>query len=230
MNVKKILLIEGATNISDDLHAALKKAGYTVDVAMNAETASCLFSANAYDLLLLDEHLPDMKGCELCDHIRKVNPSVPVIMISSVSSGSLLESFESGADDFVLLSGDLRELVLRISALERRCRQAGRRNHLICAADIAIDTDSKEVWRMNRAIRLSAGEFNLLYLLVSNKNRVVPTEDIIKAIWGNEPCSKRKRVTAFITSLRKKIGDDAVQKCIYTVTGKGYVFTEKRPR
>jgi len=228
MKIKKILLAEGESVILDKLYTALNKAEYTVDVALSADAGQRLFINNSYDLVLTDERLPDANGCEFCSFIRRRDNIIPVVMISFGFSDDRMEGFRSGVDDFVLLSDDLRELLLRIKALERRCLRSVESNPILRAADISINLESKEVWRCDKLIQLSAKEFMLLQLLVSNKNRVVSIDEIARVIWGIEISSKQNRVAAFITSLRKKIGDNVPPGCIYTVTSKGYVIYEKK--
>jgi two-component system, OmpR family, copper resistance phosphate regulon response regulator CusR len=227
MHGKKILLTEGKKIIADRLCKALTNAEYEVDLAFDGSMGRQLFDNRAYDLALIDFHLPDINGCELCSYIRNRDVSIPLMMLSSETSDNKLEVFQSGVDDFMVLSDDFRELLMRIRALVKRSQRSHLAENCITAGDIMINLDSKEVTRQDRSIFLTEKEFRLLEYLVHNKNKIVSRDEIAHTVWGSLCKGKNIRVAAFINSLRGKIEDDSCQKCIYTVTGKGYLFEEK---
>lgn len=227
MNEKRLLLTEGEKIIADKLYRALTNAKYNVDVASSANSGKSFFDSNTYDMVLTDVRLPDTDGCDFCQYIRNRDSHIPLLMISLESSNGKLESFRAGADDYVVLSEDYRELLLRIRALTRRSVQWIPRPRKIWAADIVIDLDSKEVRRNEILIPLSAKEFLVLQLLIRNKNKIVPRKDIMEVGWGRDLNFKRDRVAPIINSLRRKIDADSHEQCIYTVTGRGYLLSEK---
>ncbi|WP_431215994.1 response regulator transcription factor [Puia sp. P3] len=225
MHGKRILLTEGEKIVADKIFNLLVQENYRVDLALEGNIGQRLFNQHAYDLALIDFGLPDMSGCDLCQYIRNTNSSMPVMMVSSEAAVRKIEVFQAGADDYVFLSEDFRELVMRVKVLTKRYLRPFVRENLIAAGDILVDLDSREVRRDGQMILLSAREFLLLQFLIRNKNRIVSRDEIASNIWGKGCCDKERRVAAFINSLRKKIEDGFSQKCIYTVTGKGYVLT-----
>ncbi|HTI07906.1 MAG TPA: response regulator transcription factor [Puia sp.] len=227
MHAKKILLTEGEKIVADKIRKVLVREHYDVDLALEGNIGRRLFDQRTYDLALIDFHLPDMNGCELCQYIRNTNSNMPLMMVSSETAVRKFEVFQAGVDDYLLLSEDFRELLLRIKVLTRRYLRPFVRENRITAGDILVDLDSKEVRRGDRLILLSAREFLLLQFLILNKNRIVSRDEIVSNIWGREFSDKERRVAAFINSLRKKIEEDYNQKCIYTVTGKGYLLAER---
>ncbi|HMI01188.1 MAG TPA: response regulator transcription factor [Pedobacter sp.] len=227
MHGKRILLTEGEKFMADKICKVLVQEHYDVDVALEGNMGRQLFNQHAYDLALIDFHLPDMNGCDLCQYIRNTNSNMPLMMVSSEATVRGFEVFQAGVDDYVLLSEDFRELLMRIRVLTKRYSTPFVRKSRITAGDILVDLDSKEVRRGDRLILLSAREFLLLQFLIRNKNRIVSRDEIVSNIWGRECSAKEGRVAAFINSLRKKIEEDFSHKCIYTVTGKGYLLTEK---
>ncbi|HTI92294.1 MAG TPA: response regulator transcription factor [Puia sp.] len=226
MHGKRILLTEGEKVMADRICKVLVQEHYNVDLALEGHTGRRLFNQHNYDLALINVHLPDMNGCDLCRYIRDTNSNMPLMMVSSEASVHRFEVFQAGADDYVLLSEDFRELLMRVKVLTRRYYRPFTRENRITAGDILLDLDSKEVRRGDRQILLSAREFLLLQFLVRNKNRIVSRDEIVCNIWGSEFSAKEGRVAAFINSLRKKIEEDFSQKCIYTVTGKGYLLSD----
>jgi two-component system, OmpR family, copper resistance phosphate regulon response regulator CusR len=223
----KILLTEGEKIIADELCKILAEAQYEVDLAYDGQMCKQLFDAYPYDLALIDFHLPDINGCELCYYIRNKDMNIPLLMLASAASDNKFEGFEAGVDDYIVLSEDFRELLMRIRALEKRSFRPIVPHNRIGSGDIIVDLDSKEVTKGDRLIMLTAKEFFILEYLIRNKNRIVSRDEIVLNIWGSGFSSKEGRLPAFINSLRKKIEDDAYPKCIYTVTGKGYLLTEK---
>jgi len=228
MNGKKILLTEGEKIIAGRLCQTLAEAQYEVDLAFDGNMGKRLFDKRDYDLVLIDFHLPDINGCELCYYIRDRDISLPLMMLTSGTSDNKFEVFESGVDDYVVLSEDLRELLMRIRVLVKRSAKPVLAENSIKAGDIVINLDSKEVMRRDRLICLTEKEFRLLECLIYNKNKIVSKEEIAYNVWGSRYKEKHLRVPAFINSLRSKMAGDFHQKCIYTVTGKGYLLDDKR--
>jgi two-component system copper resistance phosphate regulon response regulator CusR len=227
MYAKTILLAEGEKIVADHLCEILDAANYKVDFALNGSMAKQLFDAYNYDLALVDQHLPDIDGFELCHYIRYQDDQIPLMMLSSGFEENKLESFQAGVDDYLVLTDDSRELLMRIKVLTRRSSQTMKRKNRIAAGDIVVDLDSKEVMRAGRPIPLSAKEFLLLHYLIRNKDKVVSRMEIASNIWAPGFGDKEHRVAALMNSLRNKIEVGYEEKSILTVTGKGYLLIEK---
>lgn len=226
METKTILLAEGEKVIADRLCKTLNEAQYKVDLALDCNIAKQLFNVHNYDLVLIDLRSSEQDGFELCSYIKHQENDIPLMMLSASSIESKLEALETGADDCLVLTDDLRELLLRIKVLTRRICRPLRQKNRIAAGDIIMDLDTGEVLRAGRSIYLSAKEFLLLKYLVSNKNRIVSRTEIVHIIYNKEPLDKEHRVAAFINSLRDKIEEVDDEKTIFTVTGKGYLLAD----
>jgi len=227
MEEKTILLAEGEKAVADRLCKTLKDAHYKVDLAFDGRMGKRLFDRHLYDLALVDFRLPDTNGCELCDYIRRRDDAIPLMVLSSAAEKSKLEVFRVGVDDYWILKPDLRELLMRIRVLIKRASRGFQAKNRIRAGELVMDLDRKEVTRRERPIFLSAREFLLLQYLIENKNRIVSRSDIARIIWAGGFVEKERRVAAFINSLRSKIDDGHSERVIFTVTGKGYLLTEK---
>ena len=227
MEGKTILLAEGEKIIADRLCKILKDAHYKVDLAFDGMMGRHLFDVYSYDLALVDADLPDTNGFELCHYIRRRDDHIPLMMLSSGPQEDRSEVFRAGADDSCLLTQDCGELLMRIKVLTKRSSLVCKRKNRISAGDLVMDLDSKAVIRGGRQIFLSAREFLLLQYLIQNKNKIVSRTDIAGNIWTSDRVEKEGRVAAFINSLRKKIDEKNEETFIFTVTGKGYLLTEK---
>jgi two-component system, OmpR family, copper resistance phosphate regulon response regulator CusR len=228
MEAKVILLAEGEKLIADRLCKTLKEAQYKVDLALDGNMARQMFNLHNYDLVLIDLRLSDKDGVELCSYIRNQDSEIPLMMLSRSNNEIKIEVSETGADACLVLTDDLRELLLRIKVLTGRvCRTLKQKNR-IAAGDIIMDLDTGEVLRGGRSIYLSAKEFLLLKYLVSNKNKIVSRTEIAHTIYNKEFLDKEHRVAAFINSLRGKIEEQDDEKTIFTVTGKGYLLAERK--
>jgi two-component system, OmpR family, copper resistance phosphate regulon response regulator CusR len=222
----KILLTVGEKQIADKLSKLLVEAQYTVDMVFNGNLSKTLFVRHSYDLVLIDFELPDISGCEVCQYIRDKDEYIPLFMFSTGIADHKFEAFGADVNDYLILAGDFRELLVRIKTMVKRLIHPICRESRIIAGDIVMDLDSREVVRGDNVILLSAKEFLLLQYLLLNKNRIVSRDDIVCNLWGKPSDSKEGRVAAFMHSLRMKVDGNRYQKVIYTVRGKGYMVAE----
>jgi DNA-binding response OmpR family regulator len=226
MEAKTILLIEGEKSIADRLYNMLHEAHYIVDLALNGIVGKQLFNIHSYDLVLMDLRLPDTDGYKLSSYIRGRDSAIPLVVLSDSADQGKLEMLQAGVDDYLPITLDFRELLLRIKVLTRRFSHSPKQENKLAAGDIIIDLNTNEVMRGGKAIFLSPKEFLLLKYLVSNKNKIVSRMEIVHNIYAKEVAEKEHRVAAFINSLRGKLEEDIVEKAIFTVTGKGYLLAE----
>jgi two-component system, OmpR family, copper resistance phosphate regulon response regulator CusR len=222
----KILLTVGEKTIGNELCKLLVEAQHTVDLAFDGNNGKILFERQSYDLVLIDFKLPDISGCEVCQYIRDKDENISLLMFFNGIGDHRFEAFRADVDDYLVLTGDFRELLIRIKALAKRFFRHISHGSRIGAGDIIMDLDSKEVVRGDNVILLSAKEFLLLQYLLRNKNRIVSRDDIVCNLWGTSGYSKEDRVAAFMHSLRMKVDNDSCHKVIYTVRGKGYMVAE----
>lgn len=225
-NKKKILIVDDDLALQHLIDRFLSYNNYLTEVASNCRIARQKFKSFQPDLVILDVNLPDDTGLSLCEELRQTN--VMIVMLSSMTDSSyVLEAFAKGADDYIAKPFDLQILKARIEALVRRggnINSAASTNHSIIFDNLQINFYRREVISNNRSISLTALEFDLLYFLANNPNRVWDRAEIISAIWNKDDYDgDDRKVDIHIGRIRKKIGDPNGD-FIKTIWGKGYMF------
>ena len=178
-------------------------------------------------MAILDVNLPDDTGLSLCEEMRKTD--VMIVMLSSMTDSKyILEAFAKGADDYVTKPFDLQILKARIEALFRRSgnniSSSPGSSSSIILDNLKINFYRREVILNDRTIPLTALEFDLLYFLANNPNRVWDRGELIAAIWNKDDYDgDDRKVDIHIGRIRKKIGDFDGE-FIKTVWGRGYMF------
>jgi two-component system copper resistance phosphate regulon response regulator CusR len=223
----KILLVEDDPKISSFVRIGLESNDCLVDNAYDSTIGEKLALSKKYDVIILDVVLPGISGFELCKNIRNNNILTPVLMLTSLDSiEDKLTGFECGADDYLLKPFSFQELLARIKALNRRNRET-----IVSPAlkvlDLELDSITRKVRRNNKEINLTATEYKILELLLSNKGKVFDRILIAEKIWGFSFNSGTNVIDVHINSLRKKIDKDFSQKLIHTKKGFGYVLSEE---
>jgi two-component system, OmpR family, copper resistance phosphate regulon response regulator CusR len=228
MEDSKILLVDDEPRIAETLCFGLTENGYDVTVAYDGKIAFRLFQRLNFDLLILDINLPGMDGYELCKLIRQVNPNVPIIMLTALSTlEDKVEGYDSGADDYIIKPFEFRELSMKIRVLLRR--SADRQlpvGNILRAGNLLMNLDTKEVKRSETTINLTAKEFQLLEYLLRNKNRVVSRADIAINVWDIDFDTNTNIIDVYINYVRNKIDKPFPDKLIHTYVGMGYVLKE----
>ncbi len=199
---------------------------YLTEIASNCRIAREKFQEFQPNLVILDVNLPDDTGLTLCEEMRKTN--VMIIMLSSMTDNNyILEAFSRGADDYISKPFDLQILKARIDALFRRRATNDPQptlNNSIILDNLKIDFYRREVILNGRIIPLTALEFDLLYFLANNPNRVWDRAELISAIWNKDDYDgDDRKVDIHVGRIRKKIGD-LNSDFIKTVWGRGYMF------
>ena len=215
----KILIAEDDINLRNIVASTLEKDNYTVFAAQNGKTALDLFYAEKVDLVVTDVMMPLMDGNELCAELRKIAPEVPILMLTALETLDDKEKgFNSGADDYLTKPFALKELLLRIKALLRRCGTAYENKIVLPhteldynALSLTIDGESKE---------LTKKEFLLLFKLLSKPNMIFSREQLMNDIWGYDSESTDRTVDTHIRWLREKAENEDFK--IVTVRGLGY--------
>lgn len=228
MDERKILIVEDEQKIADTLQRGLSEHGYTAEVAYDGNIGYKLFSNNDYNLVILDINLPGINGYKLCKIMRSSNPSIPVIMLTSMSTlDDKIEGYDAGADDYMVKPFEFRELLLKIRVLlKRSMNQNIPVGNVLRAGDLELNLDSKEVSRDGKKINLTAKEFQLLEYLLRNKNRVVSRSDIAINVWDIDFDTNTNVIDVYISYVRNKIDKDFDQKLIHTQVGMGYVLKD----
>ena len=228
--MKKILVVDDEKSIVKGIKFSLEQDDMKVEVAYDGETALELAKANHYDMILLDIMLPGFSGLEVCQMIREFS-DVPIIMLTAKGDDmDKILGLEYGADDYITKPFNILEVKARIKAIFRRNNRnmpEQENQKVIETKGLKIDVDSRRVYIDDKEVNLTAKEFELVYLLVSNPNKVYSREQLLKTIWGPSYPGDARTVDVHVRRLREKIGaTPADPKYIHTKWGVGYYFHE----
>ena len=221
----RLLLVEDEPRLARALKANLEEQRYAVDLADCGEDALAFTCTEPYDLVILDVKLPDIDGFRVCRELRNNARHMPVLMLTALNAvEDRVTGLDSGADDYLAKPFDPRELLARVRALLRR--EDGHRDPVLRAADIELDTATREVRRGGRIVELSTREYALLELFLRNVNRVLSREEIAQHIWAFDFTVMSNVINVYIGSLRRKLADEAEPRMLRSVRGIGYVLRD----
>ena len=228
--MKKILVVDDEKSIVKGIKFSLEQDDMKVEVAYDGETALELAKANHYDMILLDIMLPGFSGLEVCQMIREFS-DVPIIMLTAKGDDmDKILGLEYGADDYITKPFNILEVKARIKAIFRRNNRnvpEQENQKVIETKGLKIDVDSRRVYIDDKEVNLTAKEFELVYLLVSNPNKVYSREQLLKTIWGPSYPGDARTVDVHVRRLREKIkATPADAKYIHTKWGVGDYFYE----
>ncbi len=226
--MKKILVVDDEKSIVKGIKFSLEQDDMHVDAAYDGEEALELAKANHYDMILLDIMLPGHSGLEVCQMIREFS-DVPIIMLTAKGEDmDKILGLEYGADDYITKPFNILEVKARMKAIFRRNGKTDPEQgnqKVIETKGLKIDVDSRRVYIDDKEVNLTAKEFELVYLLVSNPNKVYSREQLLKTIWGASYPGDARTVDVHVRRLREKIeATPADPKYIHTKWGVGYYF------
>ncbi|WP_455204630.1 response regulator [Kaarinaea lacus] len=233
--MKQVLVIEDNPDIANLVGLHLKDIGAAVRTANNGDEGFKLAVSQQFDLVVLDLMLPGMDGIEICKRLRAKSDYTPVLMLTAKSTEiDRIIGLEIGADDYLTKPFSVRELMARVKAIFRRVDSlkagipsAGGETEHIRAGDLDIDVDKRQVTLNNRAVELTAKEFDLLVHFAKRPGQVFTRTQLLDAVWGYGHDGYEHTVNSHINRLRAKIEDDPGNpKHIMTVWGVGYKFTD----
>jgi DNA-binding response OmpR family regulator len=224
----KILIVEDEYRLAEVLLKQFSECGFKIDIATDGYIGKTMINQNHYDVIILDINLPLINGYELCREIRKINESIPVIMLTALGTpDNKLAGFDCGADDYILKPFDFRELLARVKVFLKRSGKIDEKNSKLSIADVELFPDTKSVLRAEKKIELTSKEFALLELFLRNKNKLLSREYIIEKVWNIDFETGTNILDVYINYLRKKIDRDFEPKIIHTRFGFGYYCSEK---
>lgn len=227
--MKKVLVVDDEKSIVKGIKFSLEQDDILVDVAYDGEEAFNLAKENSYDMILLDIMLPGYTGLEVCQMIREFS-DVPIIMLTAKGDDmDKILGLEYGADDYITKPFNILEVKARIKAIFRRnnknANDKSENSKPLEIKGLKIDFDSRRVYVEDKEVNLTAKEFDLVYLLVSNANKVYSREQLLETIWGATYPGDARTVDVHVRRLREKIeAVPAEPKYIYTKWGVGYYF------
>lgn len=227
---ERILVVDDEPILLKGLKFSLEQDGYNVDVAMDGNEAYDKIMNNTYQLVVLDLMLPGIDGLEVCKKVRETSMVPIIILTAKGEDSSKVLGLEYGADDYLTKPFNILELKARIKAILRRVSVSENitTSSVITVGEFAINTLGRKVAIKNREINLTAKEFDLLLLLVINKDKVFSREELLEKIWGYEYFGDVRTVDVHIRRLREKIEENSSQpEFIMTKWGVGYFFKDK---
>lgn len=215
-----ILIVEDEQNLARFLELELTHDGYKVDIEYDGEPGLKKALNNDFDLIILDLMLPNINGLEICRRVRQVK-STPIIIITAKSDTyDKVTGLDYGADDYIVKPFEIEELFARIRAVLRRQPH----KDIIDINGIRIDIDAFKVTVDGKQLDLTKTEYDLLYLLATNRNHVLQREQILNHVWGYNSEVETNVVDVYIRYLRNKLKPFNKEKVIETVRGVGYVI------
>ncbi|MCB2306284.1 response regulator transcription factor [Clostridium estertheticum] len=227
MNGQKILIIEDEIKIARFLELELKYEGYIVSQSHDGREGLDKAMKEAFDLILLDIMLPSLNGLEVLRRLRQVS-DIPIIMLTAKDEiMDKVTGLDIGANDYMTKPFAIEELLARIRTALKKNTQVNKSSNILSVGGLIIDLDQHMVSFNNNSIDLTKTEFDLLKLLVDNKNIVLTRNKIIDIVWGYEYMGDTNVVDVYIRYLRSKIDDRFSNKFIYTVRGVGYLLKDE---
>jgi two-component system response regulator MprA len=221
----RVLVIEDEDRIRQFLQRGLAYENYRVDVAPDGPTGLALARENPPDIVILDWMLPGMDGLEVCRRLRAAGP-VPILMLTAKDTVSdRVMGLDAGADDYLVKPFAFDELLARMRALLRRAAPSS--PEVLKFADLTLDTGTRQAFRGERAIELTAKEYELLELFMRHPRQVLTREVIFDRVWGYDFGGESNIIEVYVRYLRQKTEAAGESRLVHTVRGVGYVLREE---
>ncbi|HEY63723.1 MAG TPA: response regulator transcription factor [Caldilineae bacterium] len=222
---ERILIIEDEAYIADFLRRGLLYEGYAVEVAYDGETGLAAARDRPPDLVILDLMLPGIDGMEVCRRLRAAS-DVPILMLTAKDAvPDRVAGLDAGADDYLVKPFDFEELLARLRAILRR-RRPTPTQEVLRFADLTLNPATREVKRGDRAIELTAKEFDVLELFMRHPRQVLTRDILYERIWGYDFSGESNIIEVYIRYLRTKLEAGGEPRLLHTVRGVGYVLRE----
>jgi two-component system, OmpR family, response regulator len=222
----RILIVEDEPKMAALLRRGLVAEGMAVDLARIGEDALPRAEATSYDLIVLDVMLPGVDGFEVCRRLRAAGVWSPVLMLTARDAvRDRVAGLDAGADDYLTKPFSYAEFLARLRALARR--GDAERPVVLEAGGLRLDPATRQVWRGDTEIALSAKEFAVLETFMRRPGQVLSRFDLLEHAWDYEYENRSNVVDAYVRLLRKKIDKPFGTSSIETVRGAGYRLREE---
>lgn len=220
-----ILVVEDDRGIRDSLRRGLIFEGYCVETAEDGETALRMVREKDPDAVILDLMLPGMDGLEVCRRLRNAS-NVPILMLTARDTvPDRVTGLDAGADDYMIKPYATDELLARLRAILRRQRSEPSAD-ILRFADVTLNPRTRQVFRHNEEIALTAKEFDLLELFMRHPNQVLTREMIYEHIWSYDFGGESNIIEVYVRYLRTKLEGSGRSRLIQTIRGVGYALRE----
>ncbi len=230
----KILVVDDEKMIVKGIRFSLLQEGYEVTEAYDGEEALLKARETEFDMVLLDIMLPKMNGLDVCQQIREFS-NMPIIMLTAKGDDmDKIMGLEYGADDYITKPFNILEVKARMKAIMRRNHKMQEeeelsRKGIIVSGDLRLDKENERVFVKNKEMSITAKEFDVLYLLVTNPNKVYSREKLLEMIWGSDYPGDARTVDVHIRRLREKIEENpSIPKYVQTKWGVGYYYRDEK--
>ena len=225
---KKVLVVDDEKLIVKGIRFSLEQEGMEVDCAYDGEEAVNAVKNKEYDIILLDVMLPKLNGFEVCQAIREFSDVYIIMLTAKGDDMDKILGLGYGADDYITKPFNILEVKARIKAILRRNGKSVAEtdnSKIIETKGLKLDLDSRRVYIDGEEVNLTAKEFDLIHLLVSNPNKVYSRDQLLNLIWGASYPGDARTVDVHVRRLREKIEDNPSDpKYIHTKWGVGYYF------
>lgn len=224
----RLLLLEDDQSLIDGMVYALTKEGFALDVAMTVREARAQLAVQAYDLLLLDQTLPDGSGLALCEEVRAGGNAVPIIFLTAMDEEiQVIRALDAGGDDYITKPFKLGELCSRIRAQLRRSGML-RQQEQEPVSEGTVRIEGGRAYRAGEALELTATELRLLACFLRNRGQVLTREQLLAALWDEDAdFVDDNTLSVYIRRLREKVErDPSAPQHLRTVRGLGYEWRE----
>jgi DNA-binding response OmpR family regulator len=218
-----ILLVEDEIPLARFIELELSAEGYNISVAHDGIAGLTLARESTPDLAILDWMLPGLTGLELCRRLRATGNKIPIILLTAKDEVSdRVAGLDAGADDYVVKPFSIEELLARIRAHLRRTNEPN--SDLLQFEDLSLNRSTREVFRGQRSIELTAKEFDLLEYLLNHPRQVLTRDQILEKVWGYDFMGDSNIIEVYIRYLRLKLEENTEKRLIHTIRGVGYTL------
>lgn len=222
-----ILLVEDEVKLARFIELELTSEGYQVTVAHDGMEGLTLAREANPDLAVLDWMLPNLTGVEICRRLRSTGSTIPVILLTAKDEISdRVTGLDAGSDDYVVKPFSIEELLARIRAHLRRIQEKEQNTVVLQFQDLSLNPQTREVYRSDRRIELTAKEFDLLEYLLSHPRQVFTKNQILENVWGYDFMGDSNIIEVYIRYLRLKLEENGEKRLVHTVRGVGYALRE----
>ena len=231
MNQPKILVVDDDKEIVGAIKKRLEMEDYEIITAYDGLEAMDVLMEQEVQLLIIDVMMPKMNGFDVCKNIRQAKLAIPILMLTAKGTiDDKTEGFDCGADDYLVKPFDIQEVLLRIRVLLRR-NQVEETNNLsneiLKAGDIEIFPETLECVVVNKRVKLTPTEFEILYCLMQHFNNPVTLATLLDEVWGYDSGEDVRMLRVHVGGLRNKIeANPKVPAYLHTVTNVGYKLTQ----
>lgn len=225
----KILLVEDDPSLGYLLSEYLTFKGFEVDWKKNGSDGLKAIQQTTFDLCIFDVMMPQMDGFELAGEIKKINPSLPFIFLTSKSMKiDVLKGLSLGAEDYIKKPVDEEELVLRIEVVLRRSKNPVKNTGIISVGKYSYHTKNQQLISPTQTIQLTIREHELLSFFLENQGQLCHRKEILNRFWDSADYFNRKSMDVFISKLRKYLAEDDTIE-LKNVHGKGFILEVHEP-